>query len=116
MKTHRRRPRAARKFLFAADGDHANDATRRETRTGIAHDDFRGMAVEPEKAQAGAGEARRRRDVSSPVRMDRHLLQIIRNPEISGGIGGGNANRANATVIKLSRRRGVESAIGEIAV
>ena len=44
-------------LLFAADRDDSDHSANRE-RASVAHDDFRGMAVEPEKAQTGSDERR----------------------------------------------------------
>ena len=72
-------------FLFAANRDDADDAADRE-RAGVAHDDFRGMAIEPKKPQAGPDERGADDRQLAGVGIERDL-EIFRDAKISRGVG-----------------------------
>ena len=72
-------------LLFATnrdDADHAADGQR----AGVAHEDFRGMAIEPEKAESRADQRRAndRQLAGEGIKWD---LEILRDAKISGGVG-----------------------------
>ena len=72
-------------FLFATDRDDSDHSADRE-RSGVAHEDLRGMTVEPEKAQAGADERRADHGQLAGERIKRDL-QIFRDAKIPGRVG-----------------------------
>src|SRR5205085_1872720 len=73
------------KLLFAADGNNSDHPPDRE-RSCVTHDNSRGMAIEPEKAQTGSHERRTDYGELSGVGIKRDL-KIFRDPKISGGVG-----------------------------
>ena len=85
-------------LLFTADRDHADHAADGE-RAGVAHENFRRMTIEPEKAEAGADErgADDRELAGERIKRD---LQIFGDAKISGGVGKqrvGESDRDGAT-------------------
>ena len=72
-------------FLFTTNRDHPDHAADGE-RAGVAHEDFRRMTIEPEKAEAGADErgANYGEFAGERIKWD---LQIFRDAKISGGVG-----------------------------
>ena len=65
-------------FLFATDRDDSDHSADRE-RSGVAHDDFRRMAVEPEKPQAGSDQRRADHGQLAGERIKRDLQDIPRS-------------------------------------
>ena len=72
-------------FLFATDRDDSDHSADRE-RPGVTHDDFRGMAVEPEKAQTGSNERRTDHGELARVGIKRDL-EVFRDAKIPGRVG-----------------------------
>ena len=96
-------------LLFAADRDHANQPADRE-RAGVAHEDFRRMAVEPEKAEPGADQRRADDGQLAGERIERNL-EIFGDPEIAAGVGEQRVGERDRD--RAADREAVE-AVGEI--
>ena len=69
-------------FLFAANRDYANQSADCE-RTRVAHENFRGVTVEPEEAQSRSDQRGTNHSEFAGEWIKRHL-QVFRDPEIPG--------------------------------
>src|ERR1044071_8998251 len=72
-------------LLFATDGNNSDHPPDREC-PGVTHENSRGMAIEPEKAETRSHESRTDYGELSSVGI-KGDLKIFRDPKISGGVG-----------------------------